>query len=170
MWKYPKWSKKVKLVIIGLLGIVLILGIRGTGSPKEVSQTSSLPSPTTQIQVKDISYEVVKTWEIPNGGYGKVIVISPNNFNEEDVVALGEKLKKDTKNDRNAFVYIFTDRKAAEMRDRLFDPADKLTNKEEEFYDAHYVGDYVRNINSGYHQLTIYFDGVIGTNNKTIKY
>ena len=56
------------------------------------------------------------------------------------------------------------------MRDRLFDAADKLTSEEESFYDAHYVGDYKRNINSGYHQLTIYFDGVTGTNSKTIKY
>lgn len=170
MWKYPKWSKKAKLVVIGVLGIALTLSIRGAGSSKEVTQISPQSSPTPQIQINDISYETVKTWEIPNGGYGKVIVISPDNFNEEDVAALGEKLKKDTKNDKNAFIFIFTDRKAAEIRDRLFDPADKLTSKEEEFYDTHYVGDYKKNGNTGYHQLTIYFDGVKGTNSKIFKY
>lgn len=170
MWKYARWNITVKWAITGLFVIGLISNMSRSNTTKGGTSQTSQPSPTPQIQIKDISYEVVKTWEIPNGGYGKVIVISPDNFNEEDVAALGEKLKKDTKNDRNAFVYIFTDRKAAEMRDRLFDPADKLSSKEEEFYDAHYVGDYVRNINSGYHQLTIYFDGVMGTNNKTFKY
>jgi len=171
MWKYAKWNKTVKGSITGLFVIWLISSVsRDNTSKREASQTSLRPSPTVQVQVKNIDYEVIQAWEIPNGGYGKVIVISPDNLNEEDMTILGDKLKKDTKSDRNSFISIFTDKKAAEMRDRLFDAADKLTSEEESFYDAHYVGDYKRNINSGYHQLTIYFDGVTGTNSKTIKY
>ena len=162
MWKYAKWNITVKWAITGLF----VIGLISSTSRDNTSR----PSPTIQIQVKNIDYEVIQSWEIPNGGYGKVILISPDNLNEEDMTVLGDKLKKDTKSDRNSFISIFTDKKAAEMRDRLFDAADKLTSEEESFYDAHYVGDYKRNINSGYHQLTIYFDGVTGTNSKTIKY
>lgn len=163
MWKYAKWNNKTKWVVTGIFATFLLL----SNSSKSKPNTS--PQPTENIK-KEISYEIIKRWTIPNGGEGKVIVISPNNFNEADMVTLGDKLKSDTKNDRNAFIFIFTDKKAAEMRDRLSSTTNSLTKMEADYYDKHYVGDYSRNINSGYHQFTIYFDGVMGTNNKTIKY
>lgn len=121
-----------------------------------------------QISQKVISYEIVKRWTIPNGGEGKVILISPDNLNESDMVALGEKLKEDTKNDRNAFIFVFDDKTSANLRDKLL--ADEATTAETDLYDKHFVGDYTKNGNTGYHQFSIYFDGVMGTNQKIVKY
>ena len=89
MWKYAKWNITVKWAITGLF----VIGLISSTSRDNTSR----PSPTIQIQVKNIDYEVIQSWEIPNGGYGKVIIISPDNLNEEDMTVLGDKLKKNTK-------------------------------------------------------------------------
>lgn len=127
--------------------------------------------PQTQAQTapqKQITYQIVDRWTIPNGGEGKVIVISPDLLNETDMVALGDKLKSDVANDRNAFISIFDDASAAALRDKVL--AQKGTPAEQDLYDKHFVGEYDKNANTGYHQYTIYFDGVMGTNQKVITY
>ena len=172
-FKVKKWEEMSRKEKIG--GIVVLLTVIGIllnlfSSPKQSAQQGQVAPSPIPTQVKTINYEVFKSWEIPNGGFGKVIVISPQNFNETDMTLLGEKLKADTKKDRNAFIFIFDDKKAAQMRDRLSSTANSLNETEQDYYDKHFVGDYSRNINSGYHQFTIYFDGVMGTNQKTIKY
>jgi hypothetical protein len=172
-FKVKKWEDMTRKEKIA--GVVILLTIVGIflnlfSGPKQPAKQEQVAPTAIPTQVKTINYEVVKSWEIPNGGFGKVIVISPQNFNEADMTLLGEKLKADTKNDRNAFIFIFDDKKAAEMRDRLPSTTNPPNETEQDYYDKHFVGDYSRNINSGYHQFTIYFDGVIGTNQKTIKY
>lgn len=169
MWKYAKWGKAVKGIITGVFTLVLLAGISGDKKQTVNTVVNPSPQPTAQAQ-KTISYEIVKRWSIPNGGEGKLIVISPDLLNEADMLALGEKLKLDTKSDRNADISVYTDKKAAEMRDRLSSETNKLTKEEDDFYNTHFVAQYNRNINTGYHEYTIYFDGVMGTNKKTIKY
>lgn len=145
--------------------------ISPTPTPKPTTAATSTPKPTqtpTATTPQEITYEVVKRWSQPDGGEGKLILISPDYLNEADMTALGEKLKSDTKKDKNAFIWIFTDRRAIEMRDEAF--ADELKGKDLDFYDKHYVGQYTKNGNTGFHEYTIYFDGVSGTNDKTIKY
>ena len=95
MWKYAEWDKKIKWIITGIF-ILLLIASSVTGGNKQTTQVE------TKVK-KDINYEIIKTWSIPNGGQGKVIVISPNYLNDEDMVLLGDKLKEDTKQDRNAF-------------------------------------------------------------------
>jgi len=128
---------------------------------------TSTPEPIEPAK-KVITYEILQRWSIPNGGEGKVILISKEYLNEQDMTALGEKLKNDTARDRNAFISVFTDKKAAALRDKVL--ADELSDAEMNFYDINYVGQYNKNGNTGFHEFAIYFDGVMGTNNKTIDY
>lgn len=165
--------KKTKLVLVVLTVLSFVLfGVTSDASKKNISQNNQITVTTTPqstpTPTKKITYEVVKTWIIPNGGFGKVIVISPEYFNLSDMTLLGEKLKNDHKADRNSFIYIFDDKKAAIMRDKVL--SNDISTTDQDYYDKHYLGDYTKNSNSGYHQLTIYFDGVTGTNQKTIKY
>jgi hypothetical protein len=115
-----------------------------------------------------ISYEIVKRWTIPNGGEGKIVVISPDHLNEPDMVALGETLKTDTASDRNAFISVFDDKTAADLRDKVL--ADTATKAETDLYDKHFIGDYKKNGNTGFHEFSIFFDGVMGVDKKTIQY
>ncbi len=59
-----------------------------------------------------ISYRIVREWSIPNGGYGREVVIDPVHRNEKDMKALGDQFRQDTKNDRNAFITVYDDEKA----------------------------------------------------------
>lgn len=118
---------------------------------------------------KEISYEILGTWTPASGGEGKYILISKDYFNEEDMISLGEKLKNEVKNVENAYFSVFIDRKAWELRDEVV-LGDNPTEADMDFYDKNHVGEYVKNANTGMHQFTIYFDGVLGSNQKTIKY
>ncbi|MBI4098202.1 MAG: hypothetical protein HY426_04155 [Candidatus Levybacteria bacterium] len=178
MWKYAGWNKTVKWIITAVFALAIVGGAlspsKSNTTPASVPAQSqpeirSSPTPTPKV----INYEIFQRWDIPNGGEGKVVIISPEHLNEQDMPLLGEKLKNDTQNDRNAFIYVFTDKKAAALRDKVFDDlAGKSTMSEAEsdFYDKNYVAQYTKNGNSGFHEFVIYYDGVMGTNSKTIKY
>lgn len=125
------------------------------------SQTFVAPADTKAIPHKKITYEIVERWSIP-GGEGKAIVISPNYLNEADMTALGEKLKNDTKNDRDAFVMVFSDKQAALWRHES--GTEKLSAAEQEFWDKHFIGTYNKNSNTGNHEFTIVVDGLLENN------
>jgi hypothetical protein len=178
MKKIVKWGL---IIFVGIpFGFLLIVGTIGNLiGGKDVSKTQTpTPTPTqaivqqkgqpTPTPVKTISYEVLQQWDINNGGKGKIILIPADYLNEADMTTLGQKLKSDTKNDKNAFIMVFTDKKAAALRDKV--TGNTMTKDEEKFYDTHYVGQYTKNGNSGFHAFAIYFDGVSGSNNKTINY
>lgn len=170
--------KKIKISLIAITILFFVLfGVTSDASKQNKTQGNQDTAPiettiqNTPTPAKDITYEVIKTWEIPNGGFGKVIVISPENFNLSDMTSLGEKLKNDHKSDRNSFIFIFDDKKAAEMRDKISTTDLKeISEADHDYYDKHYIGEYTKNGNNDYHQLTIYFDGVTGIDQKTIKY
>lgn len=159
--KEPFNKKLTWVVLILVLLFVVVMSGKGTATP-------SSSTPSQQAQSKQISYQIVDRWTIPNGGEGKVVVISPDLLNETDMIALGNKLKSDTQNDRNANIYIFDNAPAAALRDKVL--GDKATTAEQDLYDKHFVGQYGKNGNTDYHQFSIYFDGVMGTNQKTISY
>ena len=153
--------------------LVLVFHIRGPKRNSDNIIDYSLiltPSPTQEDEISNaVEYEVLQKWEINNGGFGKTILI-PESYltDEETMTRLGLQLKYDTKDDKNAFIMVFTDKKAAELRDKLID--NTMTKDEEKFYDTHYVGQYNKNGNSGMNTYVIYFDGVSGTNSKTVTY
>lgn len=110
-------------------------------------------------------YDIAKRWSIPNSGEGKTIVIPRALANEAGMAILADKLREDTRSDRNAFVCIFDDRKAAEMRDRL----NSLTPAERAFYQRHFMGTYLRNINTGHHEMEMHPAGMNGPS-RTLKF
>ena len=159
--KEPFNKKLTWVVLVLVLLFIVVMSGRGT-------TTLPSPTPSQQVQLKQISYQIVDRWTIPNGGEGKAIVISFDYLNEADMIALGDKLKSDTQNDRNAFISVFDSAPAAALRDKVL--SDKATTAEQDLYDKHFVGQYTKNGNTSFHQFSIYFDGVMGTNQKTIKY
>jgi hypothetical protein len=121
------------------------------GGNDQSSRPASPPTPAVSQPQSRIAYDVVRQWTIPNGGFGRVVVISKANAKESGLRALGETLKYDTASDRNTFVFIFDDRRAAAMYERALN----LNKKDGRFYDRHFVAMYSRNINTGLHRLDI---------------
>lgn len=157
-----QWSFRHSVyVLLGILFLYIISG--GSSAPAPAVQQS-----VAQSQSKQITYQIVDRWTIPNGGEGKVIVISLDLLNETDMVVLGNKIKNDTQSDRNANISVFDNASAAALRDKVL--SDKATTAEQDLYDKHFVGQYTKNGNTGFNEFVIYFDGVMGTNQKTIKY
>lgn len=181
MRKWRELTTKQKVMrYFKISAVVLLVAIvvSAFGEPQENKQATkdtpatptTVPQETKQqpVEQKELSYETVKSWDIPNGGQGKTVLISRSYFNESDMNRLGEKLRDENKNQRNAFVSVFTDRRAAEMRDRVL--SDELTAEEQVFYDQHYVAQYTQNANSKLKRYVIYYDGPAGSNSKTVEY
>jgi hypothetical protein len=110
-----------------------------------------------QTPAGHLSYKVLEQRSIPNGGFARTIVVSKANPNEADLRALGEQLKRDTKSERNAFIWVYDDERAA--RNRLAAISEKLPKTESQHHDRHYVALYSRNANTGNHELQIYPSG-----------
>ncbi len=138
----------------------------GGSSPpgsKPVSSVKALPNPNTaksENALPTISYRVIEEWRIPNGGYGRIIVIDPIHRNEKHLRMLGDQLRADTKKDRNAFIWVYDDEKAARMRKAAL--GERLNKKDLEHHDKHMIGDYARNANTGFHTLIIRLEGLDG--------
>lgn len=133
----------------------------------EISDNSN-NNETQEQPKKEISYEILERWAISNCGEGKAILIARDYLNEADMTALGEKLKNDTKNDKCVFISVFTDKKAAALRNKVL--GNGLSKADQAFYCKHSVGQYTKNGYTGFDEFAISFDGLLGTNHKTIKY
>ncbi len=121
---------------------------------------------------KRIEYEVIRKSSIPNGGYYKTIVISPQNSNEEDMIALGETLKFDHKDDRNAFINVFNDKESALKltAEKMSEYAMNLKDHTGDKYYKHFIGKYEKNGNTGHHKYYLTLDGFLSDNSKEINY
>ncbi|MGB7510576.1 MAG: hypothetical protein WBP54_04715 [Pelodictyon phaeoclathratiforme] len=116
--------------------------------------------PVSAPAAPGISYQVIDQWPIPNGGYGRAIVVDPKNCTDSGIRALGDKLRSDTALDRNAFVFIYNDSRAAGLRKAALD--ERLNKKDLKYHDNHMVGSYMRNANTGHHRLSFGLSGVNG--------
>lgn len=129
-------------------------------SRDQVPKNSNEVSESPRDQEPQIAFKVVQEWKIPNGGYGRVIVIDSVHRKETDLLKLAEQLKKFTRQDRHADIDIYDNEAAALMRrDAL---QENLSKKDLAFHDLHMIGFYNRNINTGYHAITITLKGVMG--------
>ncbi len=108
--------------------------------------------------LQDISYQIVSERLIPNGGYSRVIVVGSKYRNESDLKLVANRIKWDTRNDRNSFVFIYDDKKAASLRTGAIE--DRLNKKDLAYHDYHMIGAYTRNINTGYHSLISTIEGI----------
>src|SRR3989304_5926064 len=95
-----------------------------------------------QTPASHLSYKVLEQRSIANGGFSRVIVVTKVNPSEADLRALGERLKQDTKSDRNAFIWVYDDERAA--RNHRAAASAKLTKKELQYHDRHYFALYSR--------------------------
>jgi hypothetical protein len=129
------------------------------------TETKSATTEKKESQLTKIEYKVCREWKIPNGGFGKVIVIDSSKKNENDLRKLGDTLKYDTRNDRNSFIFVFDNAKAAAMQQNAMN----LNKTDGAYYDIHFIANYTKNANTGYHQFDIMVDGVNGKT-ITVKY
>ncbi len=127
---------------------------------------SAAAGATTVAAAGTVAYEVVETWTMPGGGPGESIVIPASYLNDDGAVLVGAQLQRDTSGVRNAVVFIFTERRAAELRRFLLD----ASAEDQAFYQQHYAGQYTRNVDAGYHKLEMCYDGQDCTKGRTITY
>lgn len=151
------------IFVIGMIGLL----INNDKSDKTSKTQSDAPQKQEMVhkestdQTAQIAYEVVQEWPIPNGGYGRVIVVDVRYRNEAGLRKVAEQIKNDTRGDRNAFVFIYDDKRAAELRIAALE--DRLNKEDLAHHDSHMIGSYFRNANTGYHALTMMLQGVMGS-------
>lgn len=149
-------TKKVRLITILAASVITLAGLANIGCEGKSSNPLVEVSP-----LQAITYRAIDERAIPNGGYVRVVVIDPKNRNDSDLRALGDLLRKDTASDRNAFVFIYDDQRAANQRKAAMD--DRLSKKDLSHHDNHWVGSYTRNANTGLHRLAYGLSGFNGS-------
>jgi len=139
------WTRGGVAALLGrtLLAVVSASRLQATAAPEAAGTT--------------VAYKVVEQWSVPNGGYGRVVVIDPKQRSEAGLRALAEKLRRDTAADRNAFVFIYDNARAASLRKAA--NAEKLNKPDTKFHDDHALGSYIRNGNTGFHELNMLLQG-----------
>jgi len=120
----------------------------------------SVPPENRETAKPAVVYNVIEEWSIPNGGYGRAIVVDPAQRSEAGLLALTDQLRQDTKADRNAFVFIYDNSGAAKLRKAAFEA--RLSTRDMKLHDDHMIGTYVRNSNTGFHAITIALQGAAG--------
>ena len=119
-----------------------------------------------QLKIPDaVKYETIDEWNITNGGKGKVIVVDNRLTNLVDLKKLGECLNYEAKNDRNSYVVVFNNKKAAQM----FHSAADLNDRDGAFYDKHFLAVYNKNINTNLNEIQIHEKGLNGKSTE-VKY
>lgn len=143
-----RWTRGGVGALLGatLLAVVSASRLQAVAAPEAAGAT--------------VAYKVVEQWSIPNGGYGRVVVIDPKQRTEAGLRALAEKLRHDTAADRNAFVVIYDNARAASLRKAA--DAYKLNKRDAKFHDDHALGSYIRNRNTGVHELNMLLQGLDG--------
>lgn len=144
------------LVAISCAALQFLLAC-GQPSSKPAPPKASAPAEPSKPK---IPYDVVDERKIPNGGYARVIVVGQASRTEQGILDLADQLRRDTSADRNAFIFIYDDKKAASMRDAAL--SERLKESDLKFHDSHMIGSYMRNANSGFHSVTMALKGTSG--------
>jgi hypothetical protein len=157
----------VKGVLIGLLvtgvGVFFLISLSALPANNDNPVKVAAPKAEEGVQktpARKIDYEVLRSWSIPNGGFGQEILISKKNVNLEDMTALGNQLKEEHKNDRNNNIEIYTDKNAPALQTAY--GTYTLGDAEVKFYEDSYAGTYMKNANTGNHQFIIFLQGLGG--------
>lgn len=161
-----RFNKKSKLLLIIFIFFCL-LGLMSNKNPdttnnktEQESTTSQQESTTSQPEsTKSISnYDIVETWTVKDAFYGKRITMPSNLQTEEGLLLVCDQIEKDTKNDIGAVVFGHKDTKSAEIQKRYVQG--KTSAEEEEYLGKNFLLDFKKNSDTGFHQCTIYPNGV----------
>ena len=148
------------------------------GASNTAAPAPSNPAPSKPpAPKKRIPYKIIDKWnaatpiERQSGrtGIGMRIVISPKYVNVEYMTALGETLKKDTRDYDFVYIQVHTSKKSALIQKRLTE----ATEAEGNYLGKHLVGSYTKNTYTGFHEFDIFLKGTDDTsaeNNKVIEY
>lgn len=150
--------KNPQLWLLVVIAGVVIWILTMDGSPLTPPEQSIVQSSDAGT-----SYKILEQWSIPNGGFVRVIVTNVNPT-EPELRALGEKLRQDTKDERNAVVYVYDDEHAG--RDARAAFSEQLSKTDLQHHDRHRVGTYWRNANTGLHEFDMTPAGLGGPNAK----
>ncbi len=147
------------LIIVGFIIVVILNNLftktkKYTPPPTNTKPSAAVPS------FQKIPYKVVEKKPIPNGGYKMAVVIASQYKNEKDMKAFGQNLWQDTKQDRNAFIWVYDSDRAAQLSTNAL--AGNLNKADMAYHDSHMVGQYTRNGNTGYHSIVISLQGIQG--------
>lgn len=164
----------MRRIIIAAMFAALAIGAAACSDSDDGKPSGELPASgsttavarATSASAGTVAYEVVETWTMPGGGPGESIVIPESYLNDDGAVLVGAQLQRDTAGVTNAVVFIFTERRAAELRRFLLD----ASAEDQSFYQQHYAGQYTRNVDAGYHKLEMCYDGQDCTEGRTITY
>jgi hypothetical protein len=141
--------------------VFLCTALAACGSGNDPTEAVT-QAPSSQTQ--GVSYQVLETWSLPNGGSGRTLVVAPSMRNQADMLILANQLKLETAGDRDTFVFIFDDPVAASNRKHVL--SNGLTEAEWAHIDQHYIGSYQRNPQTGHHALRLNLDGANGPVNQ----
>lgn len=147
----------MRLTAVAFLCVTLAGCGSGSDAPVQDAKTAA-------TQTQEVLYRVVETWDLPNGGSGRAVVVDPLLRNQADMLMLANILKLDTVGDRNAFVFIFDDALAAANRKKAI--TDELGEAESKHFDQHLIASYQRNIATGHHALHLTLEGADGPVNQ----
>lgn len=159
-------TMKAIIVIIIFFSVIGIISnaITDSATNKINIQQNSQP-PVTQTERK-IPYEVKRINQ--KVGILDYILIDSKYVNTNDLTALGQELHADYKSDSFVNISIYDDIKAVNIRNKVV--YGEPTQSETALYDAHYVGQYNKNQNTGYKSFAILQDGSGKMVNKIINY
>ena len=116
-------------------------------------------APTLPSQMLSATkYALVEQWDIGTG-VGRAIAIDQAHRTDAGLRALADQLTRETKDVHGqVLVLIYDDPRAAALRANAF--SDELNERFQQLHDAHLVGTYSRDPNTGHHSLTIALNGV----------
>ena len=100
---------------------------------------------------------VMKRWPIAKGGEGKIVVVPAPMATEEGLAELGQRLQKTASLGEDAYVLIYSCPHAAGMRLRVPSNLRDLAH-----HDRHFVARYVRNRDTGVHEMELFPEGIDG--------
>jgi hypothetical protein len=161
----------LNLVLLLIISIFITLGCSAPNqSPKETAQNvnsaaNSVVANVEKITEIKLSYDIVETWQIPNGGSGKRILIPKNLRDEKGLFLVCDKISEDVKNDKHAIVFGHTDSKSAGIQKNL----SKSTKSDQDYLGKNFILDFKKNGNNGFHECVVYPNGIDDLEAKKVK-
>ena len=116
------------------------------------------PIPQRAPEISAPKYTVFRTWT-NSDLLGGIVIISPRDVNDAKLTALAKELNGKYRQARRVMIQVFTDKKAALIRDKAL--ADQ-THADGDFLEAHYVMGYLRNDYQGINDAELMTKGMNG--------